>query len=338
MASHILFLRDPAFTGLMRPAAEALRADGVAVCFAKRKLRWGRPGAATTPVNPDALADAAVIVAGPGSPVSREMMQAAPNLVALVAPAAGCDAFDVDYATAQGIVVAHGATRAQYESMAEGTIALMLALLYRLTWAERSLHNGWQGGTPRLGWMLQGKTVGLMGYGPIAQDVARRLEGWGCRLLAWTRSRAPGDRDGSVEFVDLDELVQSADILSLHLRQLPETEGLLSAGRLADMKPGAIVVNTARGALIDEAALAEQLGSGHLGGAALDAFALEPLAMDSPLRMLENVILTPHNIGHTVDLWISVRETLVENLRRVMRREVPAITKNPEVLDRWLGK
>jgi len=338
MSKTFLFLRDPALHGLMRPAAEAMRADGHRILFAKRKLRWGDAARNTTAVNLAVLAGANVIIAGPGSPVSRQMMVAAPALEALVAVAAGCDAFDVPFATEQGVVVAHGATQQQYDSMAEGTIALMLALLYRLPWAERSLHTGWQGAVPRSGWMLQGKTVGLIGYGPIARGVAQRLAGWGVQLVAWTRSRPPGDRDGNVTFKTRDAVLEAADILSVHLRHVPETDKLLDAAALSLMKPSAIIVNTARGAVIDEAVMTAMLADGRLAGAALDAFALEPLATDSPLRTLDNVVLTPHNIGHTSELLDSVRDALVENLRRIAQRRAPLIVKNPEVLSRWLAR
>lgn len=338
MAKTFLFLRDPALQGLMRPAAEALRADGHRVLFAKRKLRWGDAGRTTVDVDPAVLAKANVIVAGPGSPVTRAMMAAAPDLEGLSAVAAGCDAFDVPFATEQGIVVAHGATQEQYDSMAEGTIALMLALLYRVTWAERSLHGGWQGSVPRHAWMLQGRTVGLIGYGPIAQGVARRLEGWGARLIAWTRSRSPGETDGEVTFADRETVMAEADILSLHLRHVPDTEKLIDAAMLDRMKPTSVIVNTGRGAVVDERAMTERLADGRLAGAALDAFAVEPLAMTSPLRRLDNVVLTPHNIGHTAELLTSVRDTLIENLRRIARRKTPVIVKNPEVLDRWLAR
>jgi len=337
MSKTFLFLRDPALHGLMRPAAEALRAEGHRILFAKRKLRWGDAANNTVPVSPAILALANVIIGGPGSPVSRAMVAAAPNLEALVAVAAGCDAFDVPWATEQGIVVAHGATQEQYDSMAEGTIALMLALLYRLPWAERSLHTGWQGEVPRPGWMLQDKTVGLIGYGPIARGVAQRLAGWGVRLIAWTRSRSAGECDGDVTFRTREDVLAESDILSIHLRHVPETDRLLDAAALGLMKPSAVIVNTARGAVIDEAAMAAMLSEGRLAGAALDAFALEPLAADSPLRKLHNVVLTPHNIGHTSELLGSVRDALIENLRRIARRETPIIVKNPEVLSRWLN-
>lgn len=338
MSKTFLFLRDPVLHGLMRPTAEALRADGHRILFAKRKLRWGDTVRNTTALSPAVLAQANTIIAGPGSPVSRKMMAAAPVLDALVAVAAGCDAFDVPFATAQGIVVAHGATQEQYDSMAEGTIALMLALLYRLPWAERSLHAGWQGTVPRPGWMLRGKTVGLIGYGPIAQGVAQRLADWGVRLIAWTRSRAPGDRDGDVTFMSRDDVLAASDVLSVHLRHVPDTDKLLDAGALGLMKPSAVIVNTARGAVIDEAAMTAMLAEGRLGGAALDAFAQEPLAAESPLRTLNNVVLTPHNIGHTSELLDSVQDALLENLRRIAQRRAPLIVKNPEVLSRWLAR
>jgi D-3-phosphoglycerate dehydrogenase len=146
------------------------------------------------------------------------------------------------------------------------------------------------------GTQLTGKTIGLLGYGGIAAEVARIAGGMGMRVLAWNRTAktAPG-----VAFVDLDALLEASDVLSLHLLLTDDTRGFLDAARLARLRPGAIVVNTARGALVDEAAMIAALASGRIGHAALDVYETEPLPADHPLLALDNVTLSAHSAFRT---------------------------------------
>ena len=333
---NLLFFRDPDVWRLMRPAAQAVRDAGHRVRVVRRRLR--RRDGALAEVDPAILAESEIIVAAPRAPVTADMMDAAPRLRALVSPVAGVDSFDVPAAIGRAIVIGHSATEEQFVSMAEGTVALMLALAYRVPRADQVLRAGWRDPHPGLARMLGGLTVGLMGYGPIAARVAERLAGWDVRLLAWTRSRTPGETDGPVSFVDRATLLAESDILSLHLREVPETRHILDAAALAAMKPGAYLVNTARGGLVDEAALADALAAGHLGGAALDCFEVEPLPQESPLRSLGNVILTPHSVGHTRELFGSMAAALTENLKRLSEGAAPLIVRNPEVLEVWRAR
>ena len=331
---NLLFFRDPDVWRLLRPAIEAVRGDGHTVRVARRRGR----GTALVAVPESYLAEAEIIVAAPRAPVTAEMMDAAPNLRALVSPVGGVDSFDLPEAAARSIIVAHGGTEEQFTSMAESTLALMLALAYRVPALDRSVAAGWRDAVPGPGRLLRGMTVGLMGYGPIGERVARRLAGWEARVIAETRSRSPGESEGPVTFVSREMLLAESDILSLHLREVPETRHTLDGDSLAAMKPGALLVNTARGGLVDEAAMADALASGHLAGAALDCFEVEPLPPESPLRDLPNVILTPHNVGHTRELFMSMGRALVENLTRLAAGQEPAITRNPEVLEGWRAR
>ena len=179
-------------------------------------------------------------------------------------------------------------------AVAEHTIALMWAAARDIAAMDRGLRGG---GWPRTeGVQLTGKTLGLVGFGGIAAEVARIALGIGMRVLAWNRSprAAPG-----VRFVALDALLAESDVVSLHLLLTDETRGFLSAERLARLRPGAILVNTARGALLDEAALAAALAGGRLRHAALDVFAEEPLPAGHPLARLPNVTLTAHSAFRT---------------------------------------
>ncbi len=179
-------------------------------------------------------------------------------------------------------------------AVAEHAIALMWAAARGISEMDRAIRVG---GWPRTeGMQITGKTIGLLGYGGIAAEVARIAGGGGMRVLAWNRTpkTAPG-----VTFVDLDTLLAESDVLSLHLLLTDETRGFLSAERLARLKPGVILVNTARGALVDDAALVQALQSGHIRHAALDVFTTEPLPGGHPLARLENVTLTAHSAFRT---------------------------------------
>lgn len=205
---------------------------------------------------------------------------------------------DTDYTAEHGIPVALG--RRAYGPKAaipELTFALAIDALRMIPQADRSMREGeWK---PFLGRTLSGRTLGILGYGRHGVNVARIAKAFGMRVLAWQRTRGQEGTD-DVPRVALDELLAQSDVLSIHLKLTDESRGLLDGARLAQMKPGSVLVNTARGAIVDEEALIEALRTGPLSAAALDVFAQEPLAEDSPLRSLPNVVLTPH-IGWTVE-------------------------------------
>lgn len=175
-------------------------------------------------------------------------------------------------------------------AVAEHAVALMWAAARHVARMDRAMRAGQWLRTE--GRQLAGKTIGLLGYGGIAHETARIANGIGMRVLAWNRTprAAPG-----VAFVDVDTLLAASDVVSLHLLLTDETRGFLDAGRLARMRPGAILVNTARAALVDEAAMLAALRDGRLGHAALDVFGEEPLPAGHPLTGLENVTLSAHS-------------------------------------------
>ncbi len=196
-------------------------------------------------------------------------------------------------------------------AVAEHSIALMWAAARGIAAMDRGVRAG---GWPRIpGMQLTGKTLGLIGFGGIAAEVARIAAGSGMRVLAWNRS--PKTAAG-VSFVDLDTLLAESDVVSLHLLLTDETRGFLDAGRLARLRPGVILVNTARGALIDEAALIAGLEDGHIGHAALDVFATEPLPAGHPLTRLANVTLSAHSGFLTPE----ANETLLQRALEIARR------------------
>jgi D-3-phosphoglycerate dehydrogenase len=166
------------------------------------------------------------------------------------------------------------------------------------------------------GMQLKGKTLGLIGFGGIAAEVARIASGSGLRVIAWNRTpkRHPG-----VEFTALDALLAQSHVVSLHLLLNDETRGFVSRQRIAAMRPGVILVNTARGALVDEAAMIEALKSGHIRHAGLDVFNIEPLPPDHPLTQLPNVTLSAHSAFRTPEASENLIEAAWQHCRRIAR-------------------
>jgi D-3-phosphoglycerate dehydrogenase len=235
------------------------------------------------------LRDATVAING-HTRMTGELMQRCPCLRSIVFLGSGASSYiDVEAATVLGIVVR---TVPGYgdRTVAEHAMALMLAASRRVTEMDRALRLGqWE---PLEGMDLAGKRLGIIGAGGIGVTFMRMADAFGMEVVAWNRSRPPSPLPGI--FVPLAELLETSDVVSLHLALTAETRGFLDASRLARLKPDAILVNTARGALIDEAALIAGLETGRPGHAALDVFAEEPLPAGHPLTRLTNVTLTSH--------------------------------------------
>lgn len=229
--------------------------------------------------------------------IDAAALAAADSLRVVARYGVGVDNVDLEAAAARGIVVTNtpGANAA---SVAELTVAFLLLLARPVMPAAAATRAGeW----PRTsGLSLAGKTVGLVGLGAIGREVARRLAGFNCRVLAYdVVPDTAFAREHGVTIVTLEQLLAQSDFVSLHAPLLPSTRNMVDAAFLAAMKPGARLINTARGELVDEAALLDALQSGHLAGAALDAFAQEPPGGDNPLLALPQVVATPHMGAHT---------------------------------------
>jgi phosphoglycerate dehydrogenase-like enzyme len=217
-----------------------------------------------------------------------------PNLKLVLQTGGHAYHIDLDEINRRGILVALGRrARAPQVAVPELTFALMLSAMHRLPEAQKAIQNGaW----PLLmGRTLAGRRLGILGLGRHGSRVARiAQDAFQMEVVAWDRSGAVKEGDNGIARLPLPELLATSDVVSIHLRLSPESTGLLDRERLGMLKPGAVLINTARGAIVDEPALVEVLRSGHLSAAGLDVFATEPLPIDSPLRALDNVVVTPH--------------------------------------------
>jgi D-3-phosphoglycerate dehydrogenase len=234
-------------------------------------------------------------------------------------PSVGFDTVDHRAAAEVGIPVANAAGYNK-DAVADWTVMAMIALLRHSFQGDRAMRAGrWRPDDPvrseMLGRELGAVTVGIIGLGNVGSSVGRRLGAFGSRIL-FTDVVA---RDfAGAERVDLDALLKQSDIVCVHTPLDVDTGALIGAAALAKMKRGAFLINAARGPIVDEEALIQALVSGHLAGAGLDVYEVEPLAIDSPLRSIENVILSPHAGGATVEADARLIEVVGENLRRAL--------------------
>lgn len=271
--------------------------------------------------------------------IDAGLLARAPSLRALSSVSVGVDHIDLVAATARGVPVGH-TPGVLTETTADLTFALMLAAARRVPEADRFVRDGdwrpesvWEPDL-LLGRDVHGATLGVIGFGAIGRAVARRALGFGMRVLTWTRTpRPPGDLGDHVEAVALPELLATADFVSVHVALTPETRGLLDARALGAMKPGAILVNTARGGIVDESALAAALRDGRLAAAGLDVFAHEPLERTSPLLGLANVVLSPHIGSASRATRTRMTDLAVDNLLAALEGRRMVACANPEVYD-----
>jgi D-3-phosphoglycerate dehydrogenase / 2-oxoglutarate reductase len=260
-----------------------------------------------------AVADVDALVVRSATRVDAEVLAAGRNLKVVGRAGIGLDNVDVAAATRLGVMVVN-APQSNVISAAEHTVALILAQARNIPQAHVALREGrWERGRFQ-GAELYGKTLGIVGLGRVGALVAQRLNAFGMRLLAYdpyvSRDRAA---QMGVELASLADVLARADVVTVHLPKTPDTTGLIGATELAAMKPGARLVNTARGGIVDEAALAKAVDDGHLAGAALDVFAEEPTTQ-SPLFELESVVVTPHLGASTTEAQDKAGITIAEQL------------------------
>lgn len=259
--------------------------------------------------------------------VDAELLERAPKLKVVANVAIGINNLDLPLMQRHG-VYATNVPHAFVESTADYTLGALLALARRIPESETYVRAGrWRSFQPGVwdGTLLDGKTLGLVGYGAIGQAVARRARGFGLRILFHQRTAVEHP-----EYRPLDRLLQESDVVSLHLPLNADSDRLITAARLAQMKRGTFFVNASRGRIVDEAALVAALQSGHLAGAALDVFENEP-AVHPALPALRNVVLTPHIGGGTHESRYRARLHCVSDVARVLSGQRPLNALNAPI-------
>lgn len=252
-------------------------------------------------------------------PITETVLAACLNIKLICVQATGYNIVDVEACARRGIPVTNVPSYGT-AAVAQFTIALMLELCHRIGLHNHSVHQGdWTKSTNFCYWLtpqmeLEGKTLGIVGFGRIGQAVGKLAKAFGMHVLAYNRSQCDEGR-AIADYVDLDTLFRESDFISLHCPQTAETVNLINRETIAQMKDGAMLINTARGGLVDESALLEALESGKLRGAAVDVVSQEPMKADNPLLATRKCIITPHIAWAPVESRQRLLDCVVENIR-----------------------
>ena len=326
-------------TGPSGPAEEmqALREAGHQVIIGRPLDQPGRKAYTEAELR-EAARGVDVILASHLETISADVLEAAPNLRLVIVPFIGTDKIDLAAASQAGVLVANSPTPENFIAVAEATIGLVVMLLKRIKHNEAKLRRGEWAQRQDRGEFLFGKTVGLVGLGRVGSHVARRLVNWDVRLVASDPYVSASHAESlGATLVDLDTLLAESDVVSLHASLTDETRGLVGEKELRRMKPTAVLVNTARGEMADEEAVARALAEGWIAGAAIDAFVKEPLGPGNPLRAVdpERIILTPHNVSHSEAGRRANLRLAFDQILAAGRGEPPAHCVNPEAIPRW---
>jgi D-3-phosphoglycerate dehydrogenase len=277
-----------------------------------------------------AALDGCDAVIGSSDPYNAAVFEASPKLKVVSRCGVGTDSVDMAAATTAGII-ATNTPGAMAEGVADYTFGLMLAVCRSIPAANEMMRSGAWGELP--GASVFQKTLGLVGVGRIGQSVAQRASGFCMRVIAYDPILASsGTVPTGIEFVDLDTLLAQSDFISLHAPATAETVGMINAKTLAKMKPTAYLINTARGALINDEDLIAALDAGTIAGAALDVYAQEPLPADHPLRGAKRCILSPHNAFNSLESTQAMSWQAAANVLELMRGVRPVNVCNPDVL------
>jgi D-3-phosphoglycerate dehydrogenase len=311
--------------------SDPLAEEGLAVLRAD-DVRLTAPGKMDRETLLETIGDADALIVRSGTQADREVIERGDALKIIGRAGVGVDNIDLEAATEHGIIVMN-APSANTNATAEHALALMLALARHVPQGHASLAAGEWARKRYKGFELRGKTLGLIGAGRIGREVGVRALAFGMRVVSFD-PYVPAEtvRELGFEPVEkLDDLLAEADIVTLHALVTPETTGMINAEAIAKMKDGARLVNVARGALVDEAALAAALDEGKLAGAALDVYAQEP-PQDNPLVGHPKVVHTPHLAASTAEAQSLVSTLIAEQVLNALRGDQPRDVVNPEVL------
>jgi glycerate dehydrogenase len=265
-------------------------------------------------------------------PIDREVMEACPNLEYVGALATGYNVIDVDTAKARGITVTN-VPKYSTPAVAQFTLALLMELTCHVGHHNEAVKEGrWCQNRDFCFWdkpimELEGKALGIIGFGHIGRAVGRLGKALGMHVLA-SGSRPCPEGEAIADYVELDTLLKESDVISLHAPLFPSTQHIINAETIAKMKTGVLILNTARGPLIDQQALADALNSDKVGGAALDVVEVEPMLPDNPLLTAKNCIITPHIAWASVEARQRLMDVVTENLR-MYQQGTPQNVVNP---------
>ncbi|GAB3940127.1 phosphoglycerate dehydrogenase [Corynebacterium tapiri] len=274
-----------------------------------------------------ALADADAVLVRSATTIDAEALAAAPRLKIVGRAGVGLDNVDVATATERGVMVVNAPT-SNIHSACEHAIALLLATARQIPAADATLRAGEWKRSAFKGVEIYGKTIGIVGFGHIGQLFAQRLAAFDAKVVAFDPYANPARAAQlGVELLELEELMARADFVTIHLPKTPETAGMFSRELLAKAKPGQIIVNAARGGLVDEEALAEAIRDGHIRGAGFDVYATEPCT-DSPLFQLDEVVVTPHLGASTVEAQDRAGTDVAHSVLKALRGEFVADAVN----------
>jgi len=280
------------------------------------------------------LSGANVVVVGAVRRLTQEVIESLPSLKLIAVHGVGLDGIDLETATKRGIPVIYTRGTDEEYAVAELTITLILDVARQVTRASQLVKQGrWNERSKLIGTELRGKTLGIIGFGNIGRQVAKIIKGFGVKVIAYD-PYVPDNvfkEFGVKRAITLDYLLERSDIITIHCPLTEETRGLLNAERLDKVKDGAILVNTARGAIIDEVALAEKIKQGKIRAAALDVLTQEPPDPDNLLLKLDEVIITPHIGAYTTEALERMDRALIEDIIRFLKGERPIRVANPEV-------
>jgi len=266
------------------------------------------------------------------TPITARVLAHLPQCQGIMKCSVGVNGVDIDAATNHGILVCNAAGFCA-EDVSDHAIALLLVCLRSIHHMDRNIRNGGWFDFPLTGPIrrVQNLTLGVVGYGNIGRAVVRKMSAFRNRILV---NDPYVEREPGIEFVTLQRLLSESDIVSLHVPLTMETRDLLGTAQFAAMKPTAILVNTSRGAVVDEKALVQALQERRIAAAALDVMAEEPLPPSSPLLQLDNVVLTPHYAGHSAESMAALRNLVADSAEAILTGYHPPFPVNPAVRPR----
>jgi D-3-phosphoglycerate dehydrogenase len=331
--------RKICFTGPMRTTVceDILRAAGCELVMGKpqddfRTFRYERKELVSL------VGDCSIIYPSGRDMIGADILDSCPDLQAVVKSSIGIETVDVDAATDLGIICCNSPTPENFLGVAEATVGLMVALFKRLKFNEQFFRDGGWKELQNRGTLMLGRTVGIIGVGRIGQNVAKRLGGWGMKLLGYDPYvKQEKVAELGIEMVSLDELLKRSDAVTVHVVLTRETRGMLGMREFKTMKPTAFIINTSRGPALKEPELVQALNDKVIAAAALDVFEEEPVPKNSPLRQVDpmRLILTPHNIGANPGSAEAGQKMAAESILALLKGQVPDTIVNPSVVPLW---